>query len=72
MNLPADDVEVSFKNGSSVQVRMIMGKGKNKGAMITTNWRVVVQDTNMKDNDIFVFWFRSNGRLKLLVRKLKK
>jgi hypothetical protein len=26
----------------------------------------------MKDNDIFVFWFRSNGRLKLLVRKLKK
>jgi hypothetical protein len=31
VNLPADDVQVSFKKGYAVEVRMIMGKGKNAG-----------------------------------------
>ena len=74
MHLPADDLEVSYKQGSSEKVRIIMGKGRDAGAMITTNWRAVVQKSNMKDKDIFVFSFRmrSRGGLKLYVRKLEK
>ena len=74
MHLPADDLQVSYKQGSSVRVRIIMGKGKDAGAVITTNWRSMVRKSNMKNTDIFVFWFRvrSTGGLKLYVRKLLK
>ena len=72
MDLPADDVQVSFKNGYAVEVRMIMSKGKNAGAQMTTNWRAVVEKTNMNENDIFMFWFRirSRGGLRRCVIKL--
>jgi hypothetical protein len=46
-------------------------KGKVKGcAMITTNWMKVVEETKMKVEDIFVFWFipnRDGCRLNLLI-----
>jgi hypothetical protein len=72
VDLPADDVQVSFKKGYAVEVRMIMSKGKNAGAQMTTNWRAVVEKTNMHENDIFMFWFRirSCGGLRCCVRKL--
>ena len=52
MHLPADDLQVSYKQGSSVRVRIIMGKGKDAVAVITTNWRSVVRKSNMKNMDI--------------------
>ena len=72
MDLPADDVQVSFKKGYAVEVRIIMSKGKNAGAQMTTNWKSVVEKTNMHENDIFMFWFciHSRGGLRCCVRKL--
>ena len=72
MHLPADDLKVSYKEESTVDVRIIMGKARNAGAVITTNWRSVVQKSNMKNKYIIVFWFRirSRGGLKLYVKKL--
>jgi hypothetical protein len=76
MNLPDDHLVVSCNGQSCENVRIIMGKGRDSGAMITTNWRAVVQKSNMKDQDIFVFWFRirsrPSGGLKLYVWNLEK
>jgi hypothetical protein len=54
---------------------MVMSKSKVKGkpkggAMITTNWMDVVKNSEMKVEDICVFWFvvnRDGRRLTLLV-----
>lgn len=74
MQLPDDNFTVSYKERRSVLVRILQGKGRCDGAVITTNWRAVVQKSKMKENDIFVFWFRirTRGGLKLYVRKLEK
>ena len=74
MHLPDDHFTVSYNEGNTVHVRIIMGKARDAGAAITSNWRSVVQKSNMKNKDIFVFWFRirSRGGLKLYVRKLEK
>ena len=52
---------------------MVMNKtkvnGKDKGgAMITTNWMELVEQSQMRVKDVFVFWFRGDreGGLKLL------
>jgi hypothetical protein len=56
-------------------VKMMMSKSKVKGkpkggAMITTNWMDVVKNSEMKVEDICVFWFvvsHDGRRLTLLV-----
>jgi hypothetical protein len=70
LKLPAE-VTVYMRNKSHAEVRIVMSKGKGKGAQITTNWNKVVEATNMHIGDIFMFWFRrsSNG-LKLIVKNV--
>lgn len=74
MDLPDDHFIVSYNEGKTVHMRIIMGKGRDAVATITSNCRSMVQKSNMKTNDIFVFWFRirSRGGLRLYVRKLEK
>jgi hypothetical protein len=72
LDLPAT-VKVFSNKESCGKVRMIMGKGKATGAQITTNWRVVVENTRMEINDIFIFRFRVSAKdgLLLFVKELK-
>jgi hypothetical protein len=74
MHLPDNDFQVSYDERHCVKVRIFQGKGRVDGAVITTNWKAVVQKSEMKENDIFVFWFRirARGGLMLHVRKLEK
>nr|XP_051220881.1 uncharacterized protein LOC127339009 [Lolium perenne] len=72
LDLPAN-VKVFSNKESCGKVRMIMDKGKATGAQITTNWRVVVENTRMEINDIFIFRFRVSAKdgLLLFVKELK-
>jgi hypothetical protein len=72
LRLPAD-ISVHCNKKYCGKVRIIMGKGKGKGAQITTNWwHNVVEKSEMLNGDIFLFWFRcsvSEG-LKLVVHEV--
>jgi hypothetical protein len=71
LDLPAD-VQVYSKKKKCAKVRIMMGKGKGKGAQITSHWTKVVEKNEMYEGDIFMFWFRrsSEDGLKLIVEEL--
>ena len=66
LDLPAD-VHVYCNKKNCRKVRIIDAKGKGKGAQLTSNWKVVVDEGAMLEGDIFMFWFDQNPLLGLLL-----
>ena len=64
VKLPAF-IKVFSRNTEVANVKMVMNKSKVKGkvkggAMLTSCWKEVVEKTDMRVGDIYVFWFRSS------------
>ena len=71
LGLPAG-IDVFKKNNQCIcEARVIFGKGKGKGVQITSNWKDVVESTNMREGHVFMFCFRMDKGLKLVVKKVK-
>lgn len=62
-------VSVFDKDGNLLaEVKMKLGKGRDKRAMITSDWMDVVDQMDMKEEQVYMFWFR---RVKTVFKKKK-
>jgi hypothetical protein len=67
------EVQVYSRNSDLLpEVWIKLDNGKGRHAMITTNWKDVVDKFGMKAGDIYLFWFRRGeyGGLKLIIKKV--
>jgi hypothetical protein len=70
--LPKRKILVYYNDGQFALVSIKMSKEKGKGAMITSGWHQVVNDTKMKKGDVFMFLFiGSHDCLRLMVSNFK-
>ena len=66
LDLPTT-VHVYCNKENCGKVRIIDGKGKGKGAQLTSGWPVVVEEGDMLVGDVFMFRFHESAKYGLLL-----